>query len=66
MAAPLPEGVTGHSGTLYKGVPTICGGAVTGSMPTQTCYHYTEDTESGQMIWTNNVNILFCTYHLGS
>jgi len=56
MAAKLPAGINGHSGALYQSIPTICGGAVVGSIPTQTCYQYNKDGTSGIMQWTNNVN----------
>ncbi len=62
MAAKLPAGITGHSGALYQSVPTICGGAVVGSVPTQTCYQYIKDGASGIMQWTNNVSKPLVTY----
>ncbi len=62
MAAKLPAGITGHSGALYQSVPTICGGAVVGSIPTQTCYQYSKDGASGIMQWTNNVSKPLVTY----
>jgi hypothetical protein len=58
MDAKLAQGMKGHSGTMLNNVPTICGGAVIGSVPTQTCYQYTKDS-SGKMQWANNPNVSF-------
>ena len=51
LSGSLPVAIHGHSGSVYAGAPTVCGGAEKGSTPTQTCYQY----DSRDKQWSNKV-----------